>query len=103
MVANSVFVCIAFEDATVQIMDIKTGWRTIPFLALSAPASRLSLNSHSHFMVVTACGHMSIWDLITCRKVVSNESLLPIMNGLSGMSLFCLHLHTDHNKLSSLK
>lgn len=84
IVANSSVVCVAFDDATIQILDFKSGWRRISSLVLSAPASRLSLNLHSMFMVVTACGHMNVWDLIKCRKVVSNESLLPLMNGVSG-------------------
>ena len=104
VVANSSFVCVGFEDSTVQILDFKTGWRSIPLLVLSAPASRLSLSSNSHFMVVTACGHMSIWNLATCRKVISNESLLPIMNGLSGsqVTIFSCLLSENNVPLVSL-
>lgn len=85
VVANTSVVCVALDDATLQILDFKTGWRRISPLVLSAPASRLSLNVHSIFMVVTACGHMNVWDLIKSRKLVSNESLLPLMNGVSGV------------------
>lgn len=90
VVANMNVVCVALEDATIQILDFKTGLRRTPPLVLSAPASRLSLNVNSFFMVVTASGHMSIWDLIKCRKVILNESLLPIMNGLSGSQVTLL-------------
>lgn len=97
VVANTSVVCVAFEDATIQILDFTCGWRRIPPLVLSAPASRLSLNLHSVFMVVTACGHMSIWDLIKCRKIVSNESLLPIMSGLSGLQVTLLSCTLSDN------
>ncbi|KAE8741615.1 hypothetical protein FOCC_FOCC012866 [Frankliniella occidentalis] len=99
LVANASFVCVALEDATLQILDFKTGWRSFPPLVLSAQASRLSLNVNSFFMVVTACGQMSIWDLSKSRKVLSNESLLPIMTGLSGSQVTLLSCSLSQNNI----
>ncbi|PSN56592.1 Protein HIRA [Blattella germanica] len=60
------------------------GQRPYPPLALTAPASRLALNSSQQIMALTQRGILSVWDIARGKALVRNESLQAIMQAEPG-------------------
>jgi len=88
--ANGQVAVVTCDDATLHVLDLDRGQCKWPAFVLRSPASRLALNSKSQLMVVTACGHLTIWDLENRKVMLRSESMVPIIHNDSGKLVNCL-------------